>query len=212
MILILWQLLLVLAIRGIVGLIVLIRLIWDDILVITFVFIGDLFCWSAIRYPHSALGLTDWFPETPVFWWECETLPLGQRLEEHLPLYQGKSPADSVDTTNAAETNNTMNTVDTNSTPSTSRSSKQFPLTQLQSPTLEITTASCVGYNLTSYNFSNLRPERMIVNRDYSMIIFVGCLWALALIQGRVVFVLLREVLRGLRWLQVLKERNCLQR
>lgn len=207
MILILWQLLLVLAIRGIVGLIVLICLMWDDILVITFVFIGDLFCWSAIRYPHSALGLTDWFPETPVFWWECETLPLDQRLEEHLPLYREKSPADIVHMTHTADTTDIVDIVDPSPQPSTHRSSKQLPSTQLQSPTLAITTLSCVAYNLTIYNFSNLRPERMIVNSDYSMIIFVGCLWALALIEGRVVFVLLREMLRGLRGLRRLLNR-----
>lgn len=91
-----------------------------------------------------------------------------------------------------------MDIVDTSTQPSTHRSSKQLSSTQLQSPTLEITTLVCVAYDLTIYNFSNLRPERMIVNSDYSMIVFVGCLWALALIQGRVVFVLLRE---GLRWL-----------
>lgn len=109
--------------------------------------------------------------------------------------------------THTADTTDIVDIVDPSPQPSTHRSSKQLPSTQLQSPTLAITTLSCVAYNLTIYNFSNLRPERMIVNSDYSMIIFVGCLWALALIEGRVVFVLLREMLRGLRGLRRLLNR-----
>lgn len=202
MILNIWQALLVLALQAIIGLA---HLIWAAVLIVTLVFIGDLFYWSTTMYIFSALGYADWFSPTPLCWRMSETRPLDKGLREHLPLYRESSAADTGTTTNATDTTYTKDIVDITPQAFTSRSSKWPPSIQLQSPTIECTDLACILYNMTIYKFSNLRPEQTIVNRDYSVIILVGCVTALALIESRVVFVLLREVLRVLRWLKGLK-------
>ena len=57
------------------------------------------------------------------------------------------------------------------------------------------------------YKPSNVSPEHTIVNRDYSAICIKVCIWILAILEGRVVCILLREGLRGLHGLRRLLNR-----
>lgn len=198
MILNIWQLLLVLAIRGMIGMI---YLVWDDVLIVTWVFIADLIIWLIVTYVGSLLGFADEVSETSWFGWCFEPLPLDQQLPEQLPLYREK------DTSNTADTSNIIDRPDTTQQPSVSKSYSQRHPKQLRAPPLEATTILCVVYNMIIYKPSNFSPEHTIVNRDYSVICIKVCVWILAILEGRVVCILLREGLRGLRGLRRLLNR-----
>jgi len=200
MILNIWQLLLVLAIRGMIGMI---YLVWDDVLIVTWVFIADLIIWLIVTYVGSLLGFADEVPETSWFWWCFEPLPLDQQLPEQLPLYRERNIS------NTANMRNITHIAGTTQQPSISKSSssQKPPTKQLRAPPLEITTVLCVVYNMIIYKASNFSPEHTIVNRDYSAICIKVCVWILAILEGRVVCILLGEGLRGLRGLRRLSNK-----